>query len=111
MNIKNVYSHEYQEMVTVYIQQYFANTNAVVVFDVGTYFSYIDVNERHEAIKDLGLEKLSYKELASSDFVILEFGNMEDMEEYLFKTEDSGLYIKFYKKGTLYEETEPYYGE
>ena len=44
-----------------------------------------------------------------SDFVILEFGHIEDMEEYLFKTEDSGLHIKFYKKGTLYEETEPYY--
>ena len=109
MKASRVFSHDYGEMVSVYITQFFADTNAAVIFDVGTYFHYVDINDRAQAVKELGLEELSYKELENSDFVILEFGHIEDMEEYLFKTEDSGLHIKFYKKGSLYEETEPYY--
>jgi len=111
MKVDRVWSHAYGEVVSVYIQDYFADTNAAVLFDIGSFIGYIDVNDRHQAIKDLGLEELSYKELETSDFVILEFNRVEDMEEYLFKVEDSGLYIKFYKQGVLYEEIEPYYND
>ena len=104
MKASRVFSHDYGEMVSVYITQYFADTNAAVIFDVGTYFHYVDINDRAQAVKELGLEELSYKELENSDFVILEFGHIEDMEEYLFKIEHLNVFAKFYKLGELFEE-------
>ena len=46
MKASRVFSHDYGEMVSVYITQFFADTNAAVIFDVGTYFHYVDINDR-----------------------------------------------------------------
>ena len=103
---KNLENMDYYALVDYYINQYHYDKIIAVLFDLSYHFNQLDRGEAEKQIDRLGLSELGLDEVIESDVVIMQFDGMPDMEEYMYRTEYEGVWIKYYKYGTLYEEYE-----
>ena len=103
---KNLENFDYYAMVENYVKRYHKENMVAVLFDLAYHFQQVDIAEAEKQVKRLGLSELGLDKVIESDCVLMRFDNMNDMEEYMYRTEFESIWIKFYKFGELYEEFE-----
>ena len=102
---KKKFSQDYYDAVDILIRDKYYDGYICVLFDMSDTLYSMDEESGKKLVKDLDLEDFSYDELLSSDYVVIEFGQYVDMEQYFFQIEHQNIYARFYKMGYLYEET------
>tara|TARA_B100000287_G_scaffold399665_1_gene418187 strand:+ start:1834 stop:2175 length:342 start_codon:yes stop_codon:yes gene_type:complete len=103
---KNLEHMDYYKIVDYYVNQYHYDKMIAVLYDLSYHFNQLEVEEAEKQIERLGLSELGLDAVIESDVIIMEFDTMNDMEEYMYRTEYEGVWIKYYKYGELYEEYE-----
>jgi len=109
MNIrlhKNLENFDYYAMVEDYVKRNHSENMIAVLFDLAYHFQQVDAGEAEKQVERLGLLELGLDKVIESDCVIMHFDKMTDMEEYMYRTEFEGIWIKYYKFGELFEEFE-----
>ena len=101
---KKKFSQDYYDAVDIVIRDKYYDSYICVLFDVSHTLCSMEEEFAKKLVKDLDLEDFSYDELLSSDYVVIEFGQYVDMEQYLFQIEHQNVFAKFYKMGELFEE-------
>ena len=97
---------DYYVLVDYYIEQYHYDKMIAVLFDLSYHFSQLEKEEIEKQIERLGLSELGVDKVIESDVIFMQFEGMVDMEEYMYRTEYEGIWIKYFKFGELYEEFE-----
>ena len=103
---KKIENFDYYAMVEHYVKQYHYDKMIAVLFDLAYHFQLLEKDEAEKQVERLGLSELGLDAVIESDCVLMQFGRMTDMEEYMYRTEYEGIWIKYYKFGELYEEFE-----
>ena len=103
---KNLENMDYYALVDHYINQYHYDKIIAVLFDLSYHFNQLERDEAEKQIDRLGLSELGLDSVIESDVIIMQFETMNDMEEYMYRTEYEGVWIKYFKFGELYEEYE-----
>tara|TARA_Y100001938_G_C7971598_1_gene369603 strand:- start:517 stop:855 length:339 start_codon:yes stop_codon:yes gene_type:complete len=103
---KKLEKMDYYSLVDHYVNQYHYDKMMAVLYDLSYHFNQLEREEAEKQIDRLGLSELTLDEVIDSDVVLMEFESMTAMEEYMYKTEYEGVWIKYFKFGELYEEYE-----
>jgi hypothetical protein len=103
---KNIEHFDYYAMVEDYVIRHHKEKMIAVLFDLAYHFQQIDIEEAEKQVDRLGLTDLGLDQVIESDCVIIHFDKMTEMEEYMYRTEFEGIWIKYYKFGELFEEFE-----
>ena len=82
---KKKFSQDYYDAVDILIRDKYYDGYICVLFDMSDTLYSMDEESGKKLVKDLDLEDFSYDELLSSDYVVIEFGQYVDMEQYLFQ--------------------------
>ena len=103
---KSLEHMDYYKIVDYYVNQYHYDKMIAVLYDLSYHFNQLEKVEAEKQIDRLGLSELGLEQVIESDVVIMQFDTMNDMEEYMYRTEYEGVWIKYFKFGELYEEYE-----
>ncbi len=109
ITFKNKYSFESNEVLDAFARNYFCDCYCAMILNVGPILSSLSIDNKTKEINEIISkyrlkDQFDTREIMYVDYIVLEFESKDDMEYYMWLTDEGELHVRFYDNGIIYHE-------